>query len=532
MSFALSIFENINRQSEIAHYSRTLRRLEVENDNHGYGLLTAEVPMSQRSAWYQADRLNGKHVDLSNGVTDAFQGRIFRPAPLRNGLRIEAEGYWNAYGDVPYTALWSTKDLNLWRVMTADDISTRNSQKWNFEFTDLIQIGVKKNESYTDGADFGSVLFKMPDKGQKTISYIKFDLEYNLPTDWRFHIVSWQDDTFSTFSTERQIVGDGSFHSTTITEPNIDANRTVLELQVYNNTGGDVTITGDSGGRFVRISDIRVTSADGDVYGDEIVEALIDYMNAVNPDQINSSKALIQTPSVDLTDVIFEDEAPSGIMIDMADLGADLLRYFDKTKGLAFEVGVWEEQEVFFRPRGDAAQTWRTSALGLEFNVDLSTMYNSAYGVYKDVSGRTLRTATADNEASQAEYGIIRRDAVRVPTTGPTEAAAIRDQSLDASKDITPKVKIVAAGLFGEYGGAPVGFYLPRPGDTLIVENLPPTGIKTLDKFSELTIARTNWDVLGRRLEITPELEIPGLEFLVAFGEHQRYRQFRRLNRV
>jgi hypothetical protein len=55
-----------------------------------------------------------------------------------------------------------------------------------------------------------------------------------------------------------------------------------------------------------------------------------------------------------------------------------------------------------------------------------------------------------------------------------------------------------------------------RAGDTITIRNLPVTGSTLIDKIRRFTIAKTSFSVDDEILTLTPELETPSLEFLVA----------------
>ena len=82
------------------------------------------------------------------------------------------------------------------------------------------------------------------------------------------------------------------------------------------------------------------------IYADEIIEDLISHVTADNPDQLSDSTDLIESPGLDLLDEIYEDAYPADIANKLAALGDN------QTPPRLWEVGVWENQTLHFRPKG------------------------------------------------------------------------------------------------------------------------------------------------------------------------------------
>ncbi|MEM7346994.1 MAG: hypothetical protein AAF485_22370, partial [Chloroflexota bacterium] len=203
------------------------------------------------------------------------------------------------------------------------------------------------------------------------------------------------------------------------------------------------------------------------------------------------------------------DVYPSDVMIELAKLGDD------QTPPRRWEVGVWEDQKVFFRPRGSGGRTWAVISNDLQVDGTLENLYNSVYGVYQDAAGRTLRTDTANDVNSQQRYGIVRRLAVEADTTSEAEANIHRDAALNDQSTPTPRGGIEIE-LLTDQSGAVYPKWMARSGDVVTLKNLSPIVGNTIDKVRTFVLAETNYDVDNNILVPAPESVEPSLEQLVA----------------
>jgi hypothetical protein len=146
----------------------------------------------------------------------------------------------------------------------------------------------------------------------------------------------------------------------------------------------------------------------------------------------------------------------------------------------------------------------------LEINRTLALLYNSAYAVYQDVDGRTLRSAINADTDSVSRWKITRRAAVPTNTTSPSEAEAQRDVFLNDRKNPIPRVSFVFDKLFGATGERWPN-YMGRAGDTITLRNLPPSLSTEIDRIRTFLITETDYDVDHDLLTVTPESPMPRL---------------------
>jgi len=245
------------------------------------------------------------------------------------------------------------------------------------------------------------------------------------------------------------------------------------------------------------------------VYADEIIKDLVAHVTAVNPAQLSADTSLIESPGLDLLDESYEDEYPADIATKLAGLGDN------QTPPRRWEVGVWEDRRLHFRPKGSGGRTWFVDADEIELASTLETLQNSAYGVYQDANNRTLRTAVADDANSQARYGIARRRAVAASTTSATQAGVVRSLSVEDGRVIKPRAAVKFEYLT-DRSGAIYPKWLLRAGDTLALVNLPAAANEEIDRVRTFVVAERTYDAIVDDVTAVPEEPLTSLEFLVA----------------
>jgi hypothetical protein len=245
------------------------------------------------------------------------------------------------------------------------------------------------------------------------------------------------------------------------------------------------------------------------IYADEIASDLIAATDTVNPTQISSNTALIQSPGLDLTDEVYEDALPADILTRLARLGDN------QATPRIWETGVYEGRMLFFRPQGSVARTWYVDAADLEVVRTIDQLDNSFYAVYTDANGRDVRTAVNADTASVARYELTRRAAVRSRTTSATQAQAQRDAALNDQSDPTPRTRLRFTALY-DAAGARWPNYYARAGDTFVIRNLPPQLSTAIDRIRVFRVIRTEYQASADAITVTPESQPATLSFLIA----------------
>jgi hypothetical protein len=572
---SLQLFEDATKIALIADWPEPAA-LTSGHGLHGFSSCEFFVPMSLKEAFRFYDMVPATWLVFGFGAGSDWEGRVEDRAIVTGGLRLTAFGAWRALMDVPYTALWSDASYDNWEVLTNEFAAVATPDRFEADKNNRLYAAPKNNETQSSSTGYlwG---YRIPDDSSRNLVGISFDYELNTPSStWNLRIDRRDKDyTFQstvatytgvssgtvnlTFSGSEAVVllfhynsgtpvtysGDTGAYYLKITNLRIvtsTANRvnttTSTTISAGSQTVTPASLDGIYIGQRLFIDESQATSesvivTDIDegagtfdatfvngysgtttihahvIYADEIIKDLINHVTAVNSDQLNSSTDLIESPEVDLLDEVYEDTFPADIAIKLATLGDN------QSPPQIWEVGVWERQKLHFRPQSSVAQEWFIDADTIEVDSTMETLINSAYGIYKDANGRILRTAVADDGDSQAKYGIVRRAAVNVNTTGASQAEVYRDTVIADGATIKPR-SIVLPDYVMDAAGAVYPKWIIRAGDTLTMRNLPPVLSEEVDRIRSFRIAERKYDWIAGTIEVVPEEPPASLDFLIA----------------
>lgn len=482
--------------------------LRFSTGPHGFRSLTAPlVPMSLNEAFEVYEWSGTPHVVVTDtDSTIVWEGRLEDIAIVPGGVSLTALGYQRALSDLPYTALWSVTGTADWREVTADDRgSNLNPALYEMDNNNRIFIAPRQNETFANGADFGEMTYALPHYTLRNIATFDADYAIYLPANWTVNVQTCDYD-FSNVVTEATVTATGSLQTGTWAITTSARQR--IFISVRNNTGGNSSMPGDTGERYVKVTGIRIKSTTNvTVTAATIAASMIIHVNSINPAQLSASPAQIDTTTTtDLQNEIYEDEAHADILNRLAYLHG-------------YEWAVWEGRFLTFRPRAGGGRHWYVDVVGgLELQRSLTNIRNSAYALYRDASGRTLRTNTVGDAASQDRYGLIRRGFINVQTTSPSEAQRHRSAWLADTATDQARASILFDHLY-DAAGAAHPLYLLRAGDTLTMRNLPPTVSSAVDQIRTFVVAETEYDAAEGTLTVAPDEATPTLDRLVARQE-------------
>lgn len=498
-----------------------LSGLKFGTNKHGFAACSFFVPRSLIDSFYLYDRPGLPWLTVTGLGSVAYEGRVEDIAIVNGGLRIMALGGWRALNDTPYTALWSTTDVKHWRVLDFySEGGKPDKYNMNNPAGNGLYISLKKNEVYAAGAwgnDIGAFVFFNVHNSITPLSYIEFTGQYKIPTNWKLITSTWDEDTPSllyTESVEDTVTGDGALHTLAKTITFSGSNKEIITIALYNDTGGDYTNVLESDDWYVAINAVRVTSNGDNVDPAHILRDMISVASDANTSQLNGRTGLVEDTGLDLFNEVYEDANMGEIVDYLASLG--------DSSGDIFEAGVWENQQLHFRPKGSNARAWYVDVSSLEVERTIDQLINAAYGVYQEQSGRNLRTDVATNSFSVSRYGITRRGPVRASATidpsvdtESADAELIRDTYLADKSNPPPRSVLVFSEVF-DASGTRWPLWAVRSGDTITARNLSPVLSTDIDRIRTFRIAETDYDADANKLSVVPESNLPTLDFLVA----------------
>lgn len=501
----LQVFSNPDLSNLLADYSGRGRGLRFGTSRHGFAAATWRVEMELYEAFAVYDWPSTPHVVISDAAAGrVWEGRLEDIAIVDGGVQFGAFGYWRALTDVPYTALWSVRSTANWRQQSEDVIATHAPKKFNFDNNNRIFISLTKDTSYSQ-FNTGGMVFWEPHPGIRDITTVSFDYEFNCSSDFTARLLSNAED-YVTGSIDWQLAGNGT-SQTGSASVSTSAPAVILQFIVIKTTAGSTTYSGESGAAFLKISNLRIkTTSASTVLASDIAAALAAYTNGINSAQLSASSALIAASSTDLRDELYEDELPADILDRLAALHN-------------YQAAVWEDRRLTFQPKSALARTWYVDVARIvDLQRSLEPLRNSAYAIYREAGGRTLRTAVAGNAASQARYGLVRRGYVSVQTTSQTEAETHRDAFLSDRAHYAVRASVDFERLYSQ-SGARYPLHAIRAGDTLVMRNLPPTLSAEIDNIRSFRVAATEYDAENDTIRVEPEVPTPTLVTLLARRE-------------
>jgi hypothetical protein len=430
------------------------------------------------------------HVVISALGAPVWSGRAENVNIIDDGVEIVAYGYWRALLDQPYTTLWTDTSVSGWRPILSTEMSDRYQSRWTYDTQNRIFITANTGDTFGNSPYIvGSMYYAVPSGSSRTITAIDFDFVCDFAGTW---VVGLErlDASFTSLTQPwtRSTTGTGS-QSLTFTGCN------GLNFFMYYN-GANAVNTAETGRNYLRITNLRVktttssTVTPTDIIGD---------MTSLAPALASSSQ--VGTNTIDLKDVVFEDQYPGDIIEYLTSLG--------DASGNRWEAGVNENRELYYRSMGSTAREWQADLLEVDFARSISEMWNSVYAVYKDASGVALRGTASTDSTSVNTWGITRKLALTTDTTNSTQANYHRDVALADRKNPAIKTQLRIN---------PVGWadlWAIKAGDYINIRNLPPM-FQNYTNVTRFRIARSEFDAASNSLTLETESPLATLDFVVA----------------
>jgi hypothetical protein len=246
----------------LADWTPFVQDPQVSTNEHGDASLSATIQMSPAEAlsWYE--RLGAQHLELSDMCCVIWQGRLEDVSLTAGGIQITAMGYWRAFTDLPYTAMWSETRLDRFRPVTRTELSNRTPDRYEITIQDDILISPKKGETFGGNAGpaplpaIASVIYEPVVSGTQQIAVVQFDLLLDTTASWHF-ICYRVNRAMTTFNTVFSLVSPGSVLNRAIYTTLTADDRLMFDL--YLDTAGTAVLASDTGTVNALIYHIRMT---------------------------------------------------------------------------------------------------------------------------------------------------------------------------------------------------------------------------------------------------------------------------------
>jgi hypothetical protein len=497
---SLQIFNDSSMGRMLADFSRF--PFSLSTNRHGFAMLRVPfIPMSLQSSFTVYGWPGLPHVVVSDGAAVVWEGRLEDIDIVAGGVALTAFGYQRALHDVPYTAAWSVTGVAGWKPITSDVASSITPDRYEMDNNNRIYIAPRKGETFSTGSHFGDMSYALPHSGLRNIAKFTADYSITLPSNWKVRIIT-SDYDYTNSVTETTVTATGSNQTGSFNLTTSSRQRVIMA--VFNDSGVSYTVTGNTGEIFAKITNVRIkTTTATNVLASDIAAAMASYIGGINTDQLSTSSALVSATTTDLNDEIYEDKYPAEILDRLALIHSH-------------QWSVWENRYLTFQDKTTARKEWLVDVTSTpELQRSLENIRNSAYGIYRDASGFTLRTNTVGDGESQSRYGVLRRGFISVQTTSLGEAQTHRSAWLADRADLQIRARIEFSRVYDE-AGARWPLWAIRAGDTVTMRNLPPTLSTGLDRIRTFMVGETDYDAATGSIDIAPDDPIPTLVTLVA----------------
>lgn len=564
-------------------WSLFARSCIVRSGEHGFESLEAELQLPFYDAFNYYVNYGPLKVICIFGPSRIFEGRLNDPTQFvrgaNGGLKIVALGYWIALSDTQIVALWSTTQLQDWKLITSNLIASCIPERFEMiNQTDQLSIAPKKNENQSNTV-FGAYYYIVPDGGSRDINGVALDFSIvAADANWRLEINSYAAGFTSganlvtissaagtvtgcvnTTLTARSIIaiffysntsrapftgetGDVRCRITNVRLVTATTNRLATSLTANRTAGTNVTATvGSTSGMYVgqnlqvdpnsttgetvtvisigSATQFNATFAKSYLSG-VAIRSMIVYPNEIINDCVAIVAALNSTQISAATGMIQNQgvDQLDAIFEDMTP--ADVINTLVKSAGdTQTTPRVWTalvyDNQQLIVRPRGTGRAWLIDADSLDIQRALSQLANSITAVYSEPAGRKRRT-TATDSSSVARFGLTRRKTVHANTADVIQAGRVRDTTLYYARDPIPRVNFPINAI---YDGAGI-WHDPRElraDDTVTIRNFPPIVATLYDKIRTLVVTRVSYDVIAGRLkDVELELPMPNLDAQLA----------------
>lgn len=482
----------------------------METDEHGCAALSVTLPLSVRRALPLVSDGMGLDLACYAGGKAIWRGRVEEPGLHLSAdgseLTLTAYGYQQAFDDIPYTALWSDRSYDGWRVVQSTDpgvgVGSAAPERYSIDNQGRLFIGLTKNASYGAFAHQGRLRYDVPRGSTRSIMTMAADYALLAPTGWKADIYGYDASGTYLGGTPWTLTATGSLQTGTLMAA-LPALTATVVVALYTPT--TTTYAGETGASFLRLLNVTMMTA-ATVTPAAIVSDMLSAVRAVNPSQLSGVTSRIQTTGLTLPDESYLDA-------NMRDVLDTLAAYGDSaTPPNRWTWRVWADQVLRYEPLSTDTRTYTVSVGDYQADRALKQTYAEVYAAYTDSSG--MRQVTSTVSVSNPPR-IIRRLAVQSQSTTSAQATQERAAALSDQGDPLPRVSMTITRL-SDANGATVPTWRLRAGDVVQVRDLAPSLSTTVDRFRRFRVIHTSYDMIADTIDVDLESPQPQLEWLLA----------------
>lgn len=559
---------------------------QLSTNAHGTQAIDVELKRNLYDAFRLYDAPGTLHVEMNDGAQILGATRLEDPglhAGAAGAAKLNALGYQRALSDIPYTALWSDTSWQRWRPVANTELTNRTPERYDFRTeNNILEITPKKGETFGGNAGpapapaIASYIYIPPSGGSRQVTLVQFDLALNMPINWKFTLYR-VNNAMSSFNVVYTVTSAGAALSRSIFTSLTADDRLMFDL--FLDTAGTSTATGDTGTNYARISNIRVCSTLANIAnttltanrnaGTSVTATVGSTANmyagqrltmnstgspseSVVVESVTNSTQFVATFANNYTTgqtvggcAVYADEIVRDLVSVVSGVNSSQLS--SATSGITspgrdIVDAVYEDQYPDELVTALAA-TGNSSNAAYEWGVDdqrrvfFRLQGSRATTWYVDIDDLELsRSLDGLRNSGYAVYENTTGDTVRSASStnatsvlryGLTRRQAIDVQTTNSVYATGVRDTTIAANVTVQprasftvravYNstGARYPIAYVRANDIMIIRNLPPTASAAVDTVRTFRISRTVYDPLAGTLQIEPEAPDPTLEALV-----------------
>jgi hypothetical protein len=438
----------------LADWTLDARGVTFTTDDYGFGACSFMVEMDSDQATLWKNSPGAPRCTISDGPFVVWEGQAEKIGTTDGGISVTALGMFREYATLtPIRELWSTTRADDWHIINSDERASRSPGKYQMDLNDRLYATLAGDTTYTINVDMATFMLKIPYSGIQDLVQFTFVYDILLPT--YFTVKIYSETNLSTGATlEWSLVGNGAAQSGTVALTLASDKQQLLVDVVPNTTVAYAAL--DPGALHAKLTSLRVWATSGStVLASDVVTSLVQFVNGSSPSVPTSG---IQASSMDLLDLVFEDQMPLKCIDILRDRASEAGRW-------AFEV--WEGRQAYFYPavRSDTPIAYIDDAV-FYHERDIDRLATAASVIYDNEHEfhKLRRTAnTAQNVKERNRHIINRVIPHRASTTDSAQALSESASLLEDHSSIITVGTIVFSEAFDERG-APIPVWMIRKG--------------------------------------------------------------------
>lgn len=476
----------------VADLSRYLTSAVARWGERGCETLDATANLPRNMAEALSQRTGALFAAVCVNASVVWSGHVEELSVTGSEVRLRAVGGWMALEKERYTELWSTRDYNAWEIVDANSSSYPLSVSAGFEFLTDNMLMISPTQGSTHGnAPYvvGFLGAQTPSGSSRTIKTLSLTYSFTASAPWTFGVRSYSNRDWSSTGESQllaNLAGNGATQSATVSyTPNSQGVSVLLWYDAAN-----ATYTGVTRAVRAQITNIRITTTTSStVIAQEVIRDILARASSTLID--NGTTALIGNTTVDINELLFEDETLSQAIRRVEAMGnstGDPWRcWIDDRHAMRFEAwpAVTGLPDIIINSNM-VARSWSNANAA-----------SRAYLTYTDANGRTARTTPVADATYLQRLGFQSTAQASVNTNNSSQLTTLGSTLLKAAQPTGRQVLGLTAQSATTAGGGRLQPWQVRVGQRCLA-NSSHTGDAV-----QFVVGAVEWDIIDRSMTLT-----------------------------